>query len=94
MPNLLAFSLARNTITGRVDDSISTNRRVGDDSGIWTSFNAFFTNRQAPVSFFATGDIGTVPICEGCGEVVSGMMFYASKVVFAHFSVKPSSEFS
>eukprot|EP01126_Amoeba_proteus_P044311 TRINITY_DN4919_c0_g2_i1.p1 TRINITY_DN4919_c0_g2~~TRINITY_DN4919_c0_g2_i1.p1 ORF type:complete len:400 (+),score=68.84 TRINITY_DN4919_c0_g2_i1:74-1273(+) len=54
--------------------------RVGNsETDDWSDVFHFSTGRQLPISFFATGDVGTTPYCQDCGNVIGGMVDYDKK---------------
>jgi len=53
--------------------------RLGDETG-WSNVHTFSTDRQLPIRFVATADLGTHPYCEGCDATVAGIQTVHSKV--------------
>jgi hypothetical protein len=54
--------------------------RVGDTAGgTWSNVHTFSTDRQVPVTFIATGDIGTVPYCKDCQQTIAAMETFSQQ---------------
>lgn len=77
----LAWNQTNSTTTGgRESFPVTHSSRIGDAGGDWNDWNTFNTNRNYPITFLATGDVGTIPYCEGCQLTIPGMISYTEKV--------------